>query len=150
MLYIIFLISSTISLGMGVWLAMCHAESLRHSDRVTGDVASAMGEVASDFQPDTSHPELETRSSTQRVDQPTPAITKQLIFGEMTEQLVAMIQDDDSDEFSFIVEQLQEIHDMTTTADESCYVSEDADSFLTPDEEQYATTAICRPRVGKK
>ena len=174
MLYFIYLFSNMISLGMGIWLAMCHAEILRdqenhmHRNQEKGvsdemRVASSELRVANDEErvmtdtdilPLTACPSSLTPNPSpetlKQVDHPTPSVTKPLLFGEMTEQLVAMIQDDDSVEFRSIVEQLQEIHDMATSADESCYASEDAESFLTPEEEQYATTAICRPKVGRK
>jgi hypothetical protein len=85
-----------------------------------------------------------------RLDGAERSITKPLFSGEMFEQLVGMIEDDESDELAPIVCQLQEIHDMAVTAGHNCYASEDANFFITPDKEHYATTAICRPMVGRK
>ena len=85
-----------------------------------------------------------------RLDDAELSITKPLFSGEMIEQLVGMMEDDESDELAPIVWQLQEIHDLTTAADRHYYVSEDANFFITPDNEHYATTTICRPMVGRK
>ena len=68
----------------------------------------------------------------------------------LIEQLVGMTRHDEPDELVSIASQLQEILEMTTGADDNYYASEDAEFFVTPDEEQYATTAICRPMVGRK
>jgi hypothetical protein len=70
--------------------------------------------------------------------------------GEMIEHLVGMVEEEEADELTGIVEQLQEIHHLASEADIRCYASEDAEFFITPDKEQYATTAICRPKVGRK
>ena len=68
----------------------------------------------------------------------------------LIDQLVGMIRHDEADELTSIVTQLQEIHNMAMVADDNYYASEDAQFFITPHEEQYATTAICRPIVGRK
>ena len=76
---------------------------------------------------------------------------------EQIEQMVGMISDDDAD-LKEIAAQMQEIrqeihqqiYEAASTADSACYISEDAEAFITPDEKKYVTTAICRPIVGRK
>jgi hypothetical protein len=69
----------------------------------------------------------------------------------MIENVVEMIQKSDaSDEFSEIASRLQEIHDLMATPDKQYYVSEDAQSFVTPKESSFVSTIFCRPIVGRK
>ena len=76
----------------------------------------------------------------------------QTIFSsdEVIEQLAVMVADEESSELKAIVSQLQQISEMATTADRSCYASVDAEAFVMAHEEKYTTTAICRPMVGRK
>ena len=85
-----------------------------------------------------------------RLDSAVPSKSSLQPNGEMIEQLVGLVEDDELDELVAIVQPLQEIHHLASEADVRCYVSEDVESFITPDKEQYATTAICRPKVGRK
>lgn len=70
--------------------------------------------------------------------------------GEMIERLVGMIEEEGSGELTSLASHLQEIHDMLTPADKRYYASEDAEFFVTPNEQKYASIAICRPIVGRK
>ncbi|MCL2623718.1 MAG: hypothetical protein FWD31_08645 [Planctomycetaceae bacterium] len=78
------------------------------------------------------------------------SVAKPLIAGEMMEQLVGMVKHDASDNLTSVIRQLQEIHDMATAADNHYYASEDAEFFVTPDKQQFATMTFCRPMVGLK
>jgi len=75
---------------------------------------------------------------------------ERLYLGEIIEQYVNMVVGNEPNELVFILMQLQEIHNMATEADNNYYASEDAEFFVTPDKTQYATTTICRPKVGRK
>ena len=68
----------------------------------------------------------------------------------MIEQVIGMAGNVPDDDLQDIVSQLQEIHGVITNADNRCYISEDAEAFLTPHEEKYVTTAVCRPVVRRK
>lgn len=79
-----------------------------------------------------------------------PASKSPLPSVGMIEQVIGMAESVPEDDLQGIISQLQEIHGVIANADKRCYVSEDADSFVTPEEEKYVTTAICRPTVGCK
>jgi len=74
------------------------------------------------------------------------------------ENIVNMIQEnngvisenDGLNEFSEIASQLQEIHDLIASPDKKYYISQDAESFITPAEFPFVTSMFCRPIVGRK
>jgi len=93
------------------------------------------------------NPETDFMRTSERLhrDMSTP-----LPSGKMIEQLVSMIKEDSTGIPASIASQLQEIHNMVTSTDKHYFASENAEYFITQDEERYATTTICRPIVGRK
>ena len=88
-----------------------------------------------------------------RLDRDRLSVDKPLFAEEMyeiIEQLVGMREDDELKEMASLITQIQEINDMVAVANHHYFVSEDADCFVTPDNQQYATTTFCRPIVGRK
>ena len=164
MFYIAFLTFSYISLGLGVWIAMRHKEVLRRGQEHESDAGNQSNEFMLPYQmsqEETLNIAAESAevdydappaivNEQMPVDSVTPPVTESQSNGEMIEQLVGMAEDSESNDMAAIVQQLQEIHHLVSEADIRCYVSEDAECFITPDKEQYATTAICRPKVGSK
>lgn len=168
MIYLIIFVSNYFSIGTGVWVAMRHGEiSRRHEihtaigqthlfgvpkpvshDEEQKDV-DVTQQISDDIIRDREEENL-AASDRLRRDNGILSIAKPQFAGDMIEQLVGMAKDDVSKELASIVNQLQEIHDMAMGADNHFYASEDADSFITPDTEQYATTTFCRPVVGSK
>ena len=92
--------------------------------------------------------ETKLRESEQIPTATTPAIERP--SAGMIEQVIGIAENVPNDDLQDIVSQLQEIRGVITNADNRYYVFEDAESFLTPHEEKYVTTAICRPVVGRK
>jgi len=165
MFYIVLFVFGYISLGLGVWIAMRHKEILRHQQRQeygsknqSDEFMMMSYQMSQEEKRDgwnesaegNSDASLEMANEQMRLDSATLLASESQADGEMIEQLVGMVEENESDELTAIVQQLQEIHNLISEADMRCYVSEDAECFITPDEEQYATTAICRPKVGCK
>ena len=145
------------------------ADMTQHSndDSVDSDTDHSIGSdvaweaptpVSSDRNVMDHQPRLETNRAEERLppnerlrlDNGKPSVAKPLFTGDMIEQLVGMEKVEMAKELAPIMTQLQEIHDMATTTDNHYCASEDADFFITPDRQQYATTTICRPMVGQK
>ena len=164
MFYVFFFAFGYISLGLGVWIAIRHKEVLRHEQTQEYGTKNQSEELMPPYQMSQEEKQEGLKESVEGINDVTPEIVNEQIrlsgaspsvtesqsHGEMIEQLVGMVEDSESDELAAIVRQLQEIHHLASEADIRCYVSEDAESFVTPDEEQYATTTICRPKVGHK
>ena len=157
MFYITFLTFSYISLGVGVWTAMRHKAILRREEEQKSDDENQRGEFIPSYQMSPEESAEENRNVTQeivneqmRLARAAQSAQEPQTSGEMTEQLVGMAEDSESNDLSAIVQQLQEIHNLASEADIHCYASEDVENFITPEKERYATTAICRPKVGCK
>jgi len=158
MFYVVFLIFGYISLGLGVWIAMRHKAILCQEQEKESDDENQSNEFLPTYQISQEESEEVSSDAPQEIanepmllDSATQSMTESQQNGEMTEQLVGMAEDGESNDLAAIVQQLQEIHHyLASDADIHCYASEDAENFITPDKEQYATTAICRPKVGRK
>jgi len=164
MFYVVFLTFGYISLGLGVWIAMRHKAELRHSVEQESDNKNQTNEFSPLYQMLQEEVQNGEKVITKgsgdtppvivdeqmRLNSSTPSATEVQLIGDMTEQLVGMAEDSEPVELAAIVQQLQEIHNLASGTDVRCYVSEDAECFVTPDKEQYSTTAICRPKVGCK
>ncbi len=196
MIYVVFIISNYISLGIGVWIAIRHGEIARNqltqknlqqsrslletqeilSDpnlneyQVVGDNDGQISEInlsenkenSTDNRFVAEEPTLnadvkfspphaqEWRADALFVNELPPTAHLPLPSGEMVEQLVGMIKEEGTGELVPLASELQEIHDMLTSTDKRYYASADAKFFVTPDEQKYASTAICRPIVGRK
>ena len=114
-------------------------------------VSSGINE--SDIQPSLeTNPEEERLSANDRVrlDSAGLSVAKPQLADEIIEQLIGMGKDDELKEMASLITQIQEINDMVAAANHHYFVSEDADCFVTPDNQQYATTTFCRPIVGRK
>ena len=80
-----------------------------------------------------------------------PVLQSPLPSVEMLEQIIGMTESvPNHDDLQEIATQLQEICGVLADTNDPCYVSEDAEFFITENEEKYATTTICRPVVGRK
>jgi len=83
-------------------------------------------------------------------EMPTTMSAVEMPSAGMIEQVIGMAENVPDDNLQNIISQLQEIRGVITNADNHCYIFEDAESFLTLNDEKYVTTAICRPVVGRK
>ena len=164
MFYVAFLTFGYISLGFGVWIAMRHKAILRREQEKESEGENQSNEFIPSYQMsqegtlggaeeeaiENGDAPQEMAGEQMRLDGAIQSVTETQPTGEVVEQLVGMAEDNESNDLAAIVQQLQEIHHLASEADMHCYVSEDAECFITPDKEQYATTAICRPKVGCK
>ena len=179
MFYFVFFVTNYFALGFGFWLAMRHGEYLREhplvmqtvNDGTTETMIEAVSSVPEDMDTknsplqETSVQPILAQSNNAITDQaelegtqvrelePIPATTMsavEMLSAGIIEQVIGMAENASNDDLHNIVSQLQEIRGAISNADNHCYVFEDAESFLTRNDEKYVTTAICRPVVGRK
>lgn len=143
------------------------SETIGAASETIGSVGETKNSILSDLPVSSGinesaiQPSLETNSEEERLtandrvrlDRDRLSVDKPLFAEEMyeiIEQLVGMREDDELKEMASLITQIQEINDMVAVANHHYFVSEDADCFVTPDNQQYATTTFCRPIVGRK